>query len=393
MPTSVASNPEQGPDLQYTLLDVAPLLQNEEFRNRQLHIVEKRDPELARWWFRYYQDLDPRMRQDIINPVLTKMAKFASSRVARRIIGQGRTTLDLAQAVQRGQILLVNTARGIVGADTAALIGATVLGLLRVSLEEQVRHPSTERRRIHILVDEFQTVPGADYGALLAELRKFGASFTLATQTLASLDALDRELRKTVLANIDNLLVFQTSADDARFLESELDDVVDAHDLINLDPFTCYAKLSLDGRRLPVFSLTLAPPLVGDAVLRQRLIATSRSHVAPHSAAEVDAQIEALADRHSPREKMHRLSRSLAAKASRHQESRPSEQVGVEKADQGIGDGERGDGKGSAGNPQGTWPHEYLQAFAPDPVEGVDEPAQPERFAPRAHDSAAGASW
>ena len=374
----VASNPEQGPDLQYTLLDVAPLLQNDEFRNRQLHIVEKRDPELARWWFRYYQDLDPRMRQDIINPVLTKMAKFASSRVARRIIGQGRTTLDLAQAVQRGQILLVNTARGIVGADTAALIGATVLGLLRVSLEEQVRHPSAERRRIHILVDEFQTVPGADYGALLAELRKFGASFTLATQTLASLDALDRELRKTVLANIDNLLVFQTSADDARFLESELDYVVDAHDLINLDPFTCYAKLSLDGRRLPVFSLTLAPPLVGDAVLRQRLVATSRSRVAPHSAAEVDTQIEALADRHSPREKMHRLSRSLAAKASRRQESRSGEQVDVEKEDQDIGDG-----KGSAGTPQGARPHEYLQAFAPDPVQEVDEPVQPERFAPQ----------
>ena len=370
----VASNPELGPDLQYTLLDVAPLLQNEEFRNRQLHIVEKRDPELARWWFRYYQDLDPRMRQDIINPVLTKMAKFASSRVARRIIGQGRTTLDLAQAVQRGQILLVNTARGIVGADTAALIGATVLGLLRVSLEEQVRRPATERRRIHILVDEFQTVPGADYGALLAELRKFGASFTLATQTLASLDALDRELRKTVLANIDNLLVFQTSADDARFLESELDDVVDAHDLINLDPFTCYAKLSLDGRRLPVFSLTLAPPLVGDADLRQRLVATSRSRVAPHSAAEVDAQIEALADRHSPREKMHRLSRSLAAKASRRQESRPSEQVDVEKADQGIGDEEHDDGERSTGNPQGMGPHEYIQAFAPDPVEGGGEP-------------------
>lgn len=64
------------------------------------------------------------------------------------------------------------------------------------------------------------------------------------------LDALDPTLRPTVLANVDALYVFATSAEDARALVHELDDAVEIADIINQDDFTCYAKLALDGRRL-----------------------------------------------------------------------------------------------------------------------------------------------
>ena len=84
-----------------------------------------------------FEALQPRLQQDIITPVTTKLDKFANSFVARRIVGQGRSTLNIAEAVRRGQIVLVKTARGIVGHDTAALIGATLLGLLQMTLAEQ----------------------------------------------------------------------------------------------------------------------------------------------------------------------------------------------------------------------------------------------------------------
>ena len=110
------------------------------------------------------------------------------------------------------------------------------------------------------MVDEFQVLVGVDFGAMLAELRKFGASFALATQALAHLDALDKALRPTVMANVDQLFCYAVSADDARVLERELDGTVEATDLITLDDFTCYARLTVHGRRTPVFSLTLDPP-------------------------------------------------------------------------------------------------------------------------------------
>lgn len=293
----VEQDPQQGPDLQFTLLDVAPILSIPSFRHRLLGLV--RDPSLLAWWAQYFEPLDLRMQLEIINPVLTKLAKFSSSQVARRIVGQGRSTLDLARVINDGQVLLVNTARGHVGADTAALVGATLLGLLSVTLEEQARRATETRRRIAVLVDEFQLMPGADYGSMLAELRKFGASFVLATQALTQLDAVDRELRPTVLANIDNLFAFAVSADDARLLIRELDDVVTERDLINLPSLSAYAKLTWYGRRLPVFSVDLEPPSPGDANLREMLVQASRARIARPVAA-VDALLAELAARHTP---------------------------------------------------------------------------------------------
>jgi hypothetical protein len=100
---------------------------------------------------------------------------------------------------------------------------------------------------------------GANYQGMLAELRKYGGSFALATQSLAYLDRLDRTLRTTVLANIDHLFAFHMAGEDARLLY-ELDGIAE-DDITNLDDFQCYVKLSLGGHRLPVFSLQIeAPP-------------------------------------------------------------------------------------------------------------------------------------
>ena len=110
-----------------------------------------------------------------------------------------------------------------------------------------------------MLIDEFQVYRGANYQGMLAELRKYGGSFALATQSLAYLDRLERTLRATVLANIDHLFAFHMAGEDARLLH-ELDGIAE-DDITNLDDFQCYVKLSLGGHRLPVFSLNLdAPP-------------------------------------------------------------------------------------------------------------------------------------
>ena len=109
-----------------------------------------------------------------------------------------------------------------------------------------------------MLIDEFQVYRGANYQGMLAELRKYGGSFALATQSLAYLDRLERTLRATVQANIDHLFAFHMAGEDARFLH-ELDGI-EEEEVTNLDDFQCYVKLSLHGHRLPVFSLNLDPP-------------------------------------------------------------------------------------------------------------------------------------
>src|SRR5258706_10513 len=213
--------------------------------------------------------MDLRFQMEVVSSVLNKMSKFASTYTTRRILGQPRSTLNLREIVRAGKILLVSTANGIIGSDVGALIGSTLLGLFQVSLAEQAELPREQRQRFLVLIDEFQVYTGADFGAMLAELRKYGGSFGLATQSLAYLDRLDRTLRHTVLANVDHLFAFAMSAEDARLLQ-ELDGI-EPEDITNLDDYTCYAKLTINGRRLPVFSLRLDAPVTGDAERAKRV--------------------------------------------------------------------------------------------------------------------------
>jgi hypothetical protein len=274
----IHSDPYQGPDRQYTLLDVVPLLRAPSFRHAVLEQV--RDSLLSDWWQHYYEPLDAHQQREITSSVITKLSKFASSRVARRILGQPRSTIDLREVIRAGRLLLINTASGVVGADLSELVGIVLLGLFESALAEQAALSPALRRRYLVLIDEFQVYRGANYQSMLAELRKYGGSFALATQSLAYLDRLERTLRATVLANIDHLFAFHMAGEDARLLH-ELDGMAE-DDITNLDDFQCYVKLSLGGHRLPVFSLNLDAPPQPDSEVALQVFQRSQQRDARH---------------------------------------------------------------------------------------------------------------
>src|SRR6266702_4547630 len=71
----IQSDPYQGPDRQYTLLDVMPLLRAASFRHAVLEQV--RDRLLIDWWQHYYEPLDAHQQREITSSVITKLSKFA----------------------------------------------------------------------------------------------------------------------------------------------------------------------------------------------------------------------------------------------------------------------------------------------------------------------------
>jgi len=251
---------------QYTLLEVPALLSDHLFRREVLRAVA--DPTIRGWWETYFDPMDRRFQLEVINPVLTKIHRFDGNTPARNIVGQSQSTIDPAAWLRHGAIVVVNTARGIVGENVAALIGSTLLNLMTLAVAEQASLHVSARCPISIFVDEFHTIPGADYEAILAELSKYGANLVLATQSLARLLALGRDdgqaLRATVFANLDGLFAFNCSAEDAEYLVPELGGAVDEQDLVELGEHQCYVRLSTGGARLPTFSVQLDPPLLVD---------------------------------------------------------------------------------------------------------------------------------
>ena len=202
--------------------------------------------------------------------VQTRLSYYASSKRARAILGQPRSTIDMRRTILYGGILLVSTAQGTVGRDVAALVGASLLNLVDSVIREQGRLPPDERRGALVVVDELQSMPGEDYESTLSELGKFGASLVLATQSLAKLHDLSPTMRDALLANVECLAVFQVAASDARELIWEMGkDRVTEDDVVSLPVHHCYVRATVGTERmlaerrqllLPVMTTILAGP-------------------------------------------------------------------------------------------------------------------------------------
>ncbi len=251
----VDQDAQQGPGLQYTLLDVLPLLTNANFCHTLLQQIQ--DDYLHRWWREYYEPLSMVQQRDVINPIASKVAKFESM-VARRILGQSVSTLNFSQMIEERKIILFKLAKGIVGSEVSSMIGATLLGLIQSTLAEQGRPGQAVTTRLPIILDEFQRVAGADYRSL-SELHKYGATFFLSTQSLEYLQKLNPLLLPTIQANVRQTITFNVSAQDASLFARELG--VDQDDIIHLDINTCYISMPAGGRRQPTFSLKLNAPV------------------------------------------------------------------------------------------------------------------------------------
>ena len=282
-------HPDTDPADQYTILDGLPLLSDAKFRMKALARVS--DPYLLEWWARDFGNWRREYRAEALAPVQTRLAYYASSKRARAILGQRRSTIDLRRTILDGGILLVSTAQGAVGRDVAALVGASLLNLVDAVIREQGKLPPSERRGALVVVDEMQSMSGVDYEAMLSELGKFGASFILATQSLAKLDDLSRTMQDTVLANTGCLAVFQVAGSDARRLVWELGrERVSEDDVTSLPVHHCYVRATVDGERLPAFSMMVRRPEQGDAATAASVRAAAADYTT--SAEEIAAAEE-----------------------------------------------------------------------------------------------------
>ncbi len=284
------ANEKTNADEQYTILDGLKLLsadkqskgeapsESQKFRDRVLAKVS--DPYLLEWWARDFGNWGHQYRAEALAPVQTRLSYYASSKRARAILGQRRSTIDLRKTIMEGGVLLVSTSQGTAGRDVAALVGASLLNLVDAVIREQGSLPIEKRRGALVVVDEMQSMPGVDYESMLSELGKFGASFVLATQSLAKLDDLSPTMRDTILANVGCLAVFQVAGSDARQLVWELGkERVTEDDITSLPVHQCYVRATVGTERMDAFSMAVRKPEEGDSERADRIRAAASAYV------------------------------------------------------------------------------------------------------------------
>lgn len=270
-----------------TLMMLPRLFTDDAFRNDVVENIS--DPVIKARWVNEYNTLDQRQRAETISPILNKVGQFLSSSLVRNIVAQPKGSFDLREVMDGRKILLVKLAKGLIGEDNAALLGAMIVTQLQLAAMSRADEVDQEKRSDFFLyVDEFQNFATDSFAVILSEARKYRLSLTLAHQFIAQLP---EAVAKAVVGNVGTIVAFRVGADDAPALVKEFAPIFDEQDLMNLNVFNIYLKLSVDGLTADAFSAVTLPPTAEVTGNATKVLESSR-HKYARVLSEVQGQVD-----------------------------------------------------------------------------------------------------
>ncbi len=258
-----------------TLLGVTRMLVDKDYRDKVMAHIS--DPIVKAFWRDEFSAFNNQFRTEAISPIQNKIGQFLSSSIIRNIVGQSKSTIDMREIMDSGKILLLNLAKGRIGEDNAALLGAMMITKLQLAAMSRIDIPETERRDFFLYVDEFQNFATESFANILSEARKYRLDLIIAHQYI---EQLDEKVRAAVFGNVGTIITFRVGAADSEFLAKEYEPVFTETDLVNLTKYDIYLKLMIDGVASEPFSATGMPPVPNPDNLDTTIIEVSRERYA-----------------------------------------------------------------------------------------------------------------
>ena len=240
-----------------TLVDLPLLLTNTAYRQR-LIAASGADPLGTGQFWAAYEALSEAQRQQWVGPVLTRLQPFLIRPHLRATLGQATPSFDLEEVFTRRRIVLVSLNKGVLGAESARLLGSLLVGQLWPLILARAAVEPSRRHVVSVFIDEVQdylSLPGSLADAL-AQARSLGAAFHLAHQYRGQLPA---ALKAGIDSNARNKIIFSLSAADAAELARQAIGL-EAADFQLLPRFGVYARTMHHGRENPWCQATTLPP-------------------------------------------------------------------------------------------------------------------------------------
>ncbi len=196
-----------------TLLWLPALLTDTAFRARIVSGVKDRIG-LKPFW-QQYEAMKDSERNTNIAPVLNKMQQFVFRPGLRAVLGQSQPKFDLMDLFTQRKIVLVPLNRGIIGGESARLLGSLIVGLTWTLALSRANVAPEKRHLVSVYIDELQdylSLP-TDLADALAQARGLGVGMTLAHQYRGQLLP---EIKAGVDANARNKIIFGLNGVDAK---------------------------------------------------------------------------------------------------------------------------------------------------------------------------------
>ena len=232
-----------------TMHDILRIFSDKDFRTRIARSLNNQT--VRRFLEMEYEKFSPSYRVDAAAPIQNKIGAFLADPMLDRMLSSPKRELRVRQVMDKGQVLIVNLAKGRIGDDSSSLLGGLLVTTIGLAAYTRADTPTAMRRDFFVYVDEFQSFTTLALANMLSELRKYRVGFTIAHQYLQQLSP---EIRHAVLGNIGTIISFRVGAEDGPYLAKEFQEEFDAMDLIQLPNYSVYIKLMIDGTPSKPFS-------------------------------------------------------------------------------------------------------------------------------------------
>lgn len=248
--------------------DVLRMLGDKHFRIQAIRHIK--NEQVREFWTKEFPAYPARFVADVIAPIQNKVGAFLADPRLRRFVCPSDRGLRLRQVIDEGKVLLVNLSKGILGEDSASILGGLLVTSIGLAALSRADVPEGERRPFILYLDEFQNVTTLAMAEMLSELRKYGVGLVMAHQYLAQLDP---AIRHAVLGNVGTVICFRVGPEDAHVMARQFEPLFEPIDLMNLPNRRFYLRLMIDGAPSRPFSATTVTP---DEALRLQAASRAR---------------------------------------------------------------------------------------------------------------------
>jgi energy-coupling factor transporter ATP-binding protein EcfA2 len=240
-----------------SLLWLPALLTDEGFRQKITAQVKDKVA-LKPFWEHFEAMKDSERRQETA-PVMNKMRQFLLRPGLRGVLGQSDPKFKLTDLFHKRRIVLVPLNKGIIGGESARLLGSLIVGLTWTLALSRASIPRERRHIVSVYIDELQdylALP-TDLSDALSQARGLGVGITMAHQYR---EQLPPDIRAAIDANARNKIIFGLGGGDAKAMAA-IAPGLQALDFVSLPRYRVYASFQNNGRDTGwVQGRTLPPP-------------------------------------------------------------------------------------------------------------------------------------
>lgn len=256
-----------------TLFTIFELLNDAKYRRKIVKTLE--DKNLRDFWNNELGKAGDMQKVKMAAGITAKIGRFLFSASARRMIEQPKSTINFEDILAGRKILICNFSKGLLGEDTSALFGTTVLAKLQTASLRRARIGQGKRTPYYLYVDEFQNFATTSFIQMLSEARKYKLFLTMAEQSTSQQD--EQRLVDIILANVGTVVCFRSgSPADERLVLPLFMPFIQQGEIANLPAYSYYVRISAVSAQEPTSGTTVLVEGMGDESTARRVIETSR---------------------------------------------------------------------------------------------------------------------